>query len=336
MATVRLTDIIEPEVFSDYTAVDSTTKTALFTSGIIVTNSLLQAKANTGGSTIQVPFWNDLDEGEPNISSDNPADVATATKITAGKQTASIAYLNKGFSASDLATEIAGSDPMERVAGRLSAHWDKVLQKRIIASLVGVIADNVANDAGDMVVDVAIETGTTATAANKFNRDSFVDASFTLGDNADTLRGVGVHSVVYSTMVKNDDIEFIPDSQGSLTVPTYLGKVVIQDDGMPVVAAATNGFKYTSFLFGQGLIGFGEGTPEVPVAVEREESQGNGGGIETLWSRKTYLIHPFGFQFTEASVAGETATLTELNNAANWDRVVSRKNVPFAALITNG
>jgi hypothetical protein len=70
--------------------------------------------------------------------------------------------------------------------------------------------------------------------------------------------------------------------------------------------------------------------------VEREALQGNGGGIETLVSRKSWIVHPFGFQFLSGSVAGESPTLAEYKLAANWDRVVPRKNVPVAFLVTNG
>lgn len=335
MATTRLSDIIEPEVFADYEAVDSPEKTALYTSGIVVRSEMLDAKANTGGSTIQVPFWNDLTQNEANISSDDPTTLSTHDKLTAGKQVAAIAYLNKSWSAADLANEIAGSSASDRIAEKVESYWTKQWQKRLIASGVGIIADNIANDAGDMVYDASIEDGDNAAAANLFNNTNFTNAAFTMGDSYSDIRGLSVHSVQYKNMTLEDHIEFIPDSQGTLTIPTYNGKVVVVDDGMPVEAGATSGFKYTAFLFGAGMFGFGEGTPEVPMEIERKPDGGNGGGIEVLYSRKTYLLHPFGFQFTEASVAGESATLAELQDAANWDRVVDRKNVPFAALITN-
>ena len=145
-----------------------------------------------------------------------------------------------------------------------------------------------------------------------------------------------MHSVVYKRAVDNDDIEFMKDSEGLMVIPTYMGKRVVVDDLMTTVAGGTSGFKYTTVLFGAGAIGYGNGAPEVPTEVEREALQGNGGGIETLVSRKSWIVHPFGFEFTSASVAGESPTLAEFKAAGNWNRVVARKNVPVAFLITNG
>jgi len=135
-------------------------------------------------------------------------------------------------------------------------------------------------------------------------------------------------------MVKNDDIVYIPDSQGQLTIPTYMGLRVIVDDGMTVTAGSTDGFKYTSVLFGAGAFGYGVGSPDTPVEVEREAAQGDGGGIETLWLRNTWILHPFGFQQT-GTPSGNSFTLAELGTAGVWDRVIERKNIPLAYLITN-
>jgi hypothetical protein len=108
------------------------------------------------------------------------------------------------------------------------------------------------------------------------------------------------------------------------------------DDSMPVVAGTTSGFKYTSALFGEGVIGYGENLPKVPVEVYRRPDQANGGGIEQLWERKSMVIHPFGHKFNSTTVAAQSATLAELKLAANWTRVIERKNTPLAFLITNG
>ena len=116
---------------------------------------------------------------------------------------------------------------------------------------------------------------------------------------------------------------------------TIMGRNLIIDDSLPAVAG-TNRTTYTTILCGSGAAGYGVGTPKVPSETDREPSAGNGGGEETIYSRRTDLIHPLGFQFTSASVAGESATLAELATAANWDRVMERKNINVAFLQTNG
>lgn len=337
MATTRLTDIIEPKVFMDYLSANTMEKTAYWASGVVVNNPMLNDKANSGGKIVDVPFWKDLANSEPNYSTDDPAQTSVADKISTGDQIARIAYLNKSWSAADLASEIAGSNAMARIAERIDAWWARQYQARLIATTVGLYNDNVAANGGDMVFDASKKTAGGAAAANGFTRSNFTAAAFTLGDAFENTGAIAVHSVIYKRMIDNDDIDFIVDSSGSMNVPTFLGRRVIVDDGMPVVSNATSGLlEYTSVLFGAGAIGYGEGSPTVPVEVDRDPEQGNGGGVETLYSRKTALLHPFGYAFNSASVAGISPSLAELRDAGNWTRVFAeRKQVPVAFLTTN-
>lgn len=337
MATTRLSDIIEPQVFLDYMAENTMEKTAYWAGGVIATSPALQAKANTGGKIVDVPFWKDLANDEPNLSDDNPANASVAGKITAGDQIARIAYLNKSWSAADLASEIAGSNAMQRIADRVSAYWMRAMQARLVASTAGLLADNIATNGGDMVFNAARADAGAAGVNNGFTRSNFTSAAFTLGDAFENTGAVAVHSVVYKRMVDNDDIDFIVDSAGTTNIPTFLGRRVVVDDGMPAVLNATSGLiEYTSVLYGAGAFGYGEGSPLVPVEVDRDPEQGNGGGVETLYTRKTALIHPYGYQFTSSAVAGQSPSLAELRNAANWTRVFDeRKQVPISFLVTN-
>lgn len=335
MATVQLSDVIVPEIWGDYQAVNSPELSAFGQSGVVARNPLLDAAADRAGDLVNLPFWNDLDESSaPNISTDDPTDIGTPDKITAGKQMGYSAHLNKGWSASDLAAEVAGSNPMDRIRDRVDTYWTRQFQRRLIATAQGVLADNVANDSADMVHSVAVESTGSQSATTIFTRQNFTSAVFTAGDAFENSGLIAVHSNVYKTMVDNNDIDFVADSEGNLRIPTFLGHVVVVDDAMPARAGTTSGVVYTSVIFGAGAFGYGEGTPKVPVEVEREAAQGEGGGIETLWSRVTWLTHPFGFS-ASAAPASNAHTIAELQNAATWNRVVARKNVPMAFLITN-
>ena len=338
MSLVQLSDAIIPEVYTSYTAVDTPELTAFFMSGAVIRNPLIDQFANSGGKMIHIPFWNDIDPNvEPNYSSDDPAQLSTPGKINSGEQVSRIAYLNKSMSAADLVSELAGSDPMQRIRNRFGTYWVRQWQRRVLATAVGLWLENVANDSGDMVIDISIQDGNNAGAGNVFNRSAFVDAAFTMGDLADTVRAIAVHSIVYKRMTDNDDIEFIPDSKGQLTIPTYLGRTVIVDDGMPVIAGTTSGFRYVSILFGAAAVGYGEGNPRVPAEIFRHPDQGNGGGVETLYERKTWIVHPGGYKWNEATLdGGVSPALSDLRKPARWTRVVPRKNVPLAFLITNG
>jgi hypothetical protein len=342
MANTLISDVVVPEIYADYTAVDGPEKTVFFDAGVAVRSPLLDAEASGGGRIVTIPFWKDLDaSAEPNYSTDAVADVAVPGKVVAGEQIARKSFINQGYSSADIASELAGSDPMQRVRNRFGTYWMRQWQRRTIACVEGVLADNVASNGGDMVNNVSGATNADVDAATLFSRSAFTGAAFTSGDRFDDYTAIAVHSVVYKRMVDNDDIEFIPDSQGNLTIATFMGRRVIVDDGLPFTPAAGAGgadaaAKYTSVLFASGAIGYGEGTARTPVELERYAAQGNGGGIETLWERKQWLIHPLGFQFTSTTITGQSPTWANLRLAANWSRVVERKSVPMSFLITNG
>ena len=335
MALTQLADIIDVTVFQDLPAVNSPEKTAFFQSGVVVRNPLLDGLASADGKIAELPFWKDIDGSIETNYSDDTENNATPLKVIQGEQITRKAFVNKGWKESDLASELVmGADALVHVRNRVDTYFQRQWQRRVIAMSNGILADNVANDGGDMVSDIASEDGDNAAATNKWSRGAFTTAIFTLGDAFGGISALAVHSAVYKQMVDADDIDFIPDSNGSLIIPTFMGKTIIVDDGMTVTAGSTSGFKYTTVLYGAGAFGYGEGTAQIPVEIDRKASQGNGGGAGELWVRKTWLLHPFGYQQT-GTPAGVSFTLAELSTAAVWDRVIERKSVPLAYLITN-
>lgn len=342
MATVQLADIIDVQVFQDLPAVDSPETTAFFESGIISTSPLLNNLAAQAGKTAELPFWNDITAtDEPNLSSDDPTSSATPKKITQSEQITRKAFLNQGWSASDLASELAaGPRAMEQIRARIDTYWMRQWQRRLIASALGVLADNVASNSSDMVYSPAGTLNSDISANTVFTRQNFTAAAFTMGDRESMLGVIAVHSLVMKRMVDNNEITFIEPSVGVTKIPTYLGRRVVVDDSLPVTAAGGTAAgdtapRYTSILFGAGAFGYGDGAPTNAVEVSREAAQGNGAGVETLWTRKTWILHPFGYQNTGTPSAA-SFSIAELDDATTWARVVDRKNVPIAFLVTNG
>lgn len=334
MATVRLSDAVVYDLYGGYTAINNPESSALVRYGIVRNTPVFNQMARANGKIGNIPFWQDIDPNiEPNYSNDDPADLAVPNKIGSGEMQYRKAWLNQSFSDMDLVEELTGSSPMQHIRNRFGTYWQRQLERRVIAQATGIMNDNIANDGGDMVVDISGNAGDDAV----FGSDAFVDAAYTAGENAEQFRAIAVHSSIMARMVKNDEIVYIPDSQGALTVPTYKGRVVIVDDLMPVASGV-----YTSILFGVGAFAMGgvegstfalgEGTPRVPFEVDRTPAAGNGGGQETIWERRTWLLHPFGFSWEEtgAALAEFSPTLADLRLAAHWDRVVFRKQAPFA------
>lgn len=339
MARTTLADVWVPETFGSYQVNDPIRQTALVSSGILSTNPVLQDAASNSGFLTTVPFWNPIDSSlEPNYSNDVYTDIADPQKITAGEMTVRISDLNEGWSSADLVATLVGKDPLKQIAAQIDGYWQEQLQRRLIAAAIGVYNDNVATG-GDMVVNRS-SANMTVTDANLFGASAIVAAQLTLGDRMGKMAGIAMHSVVYARMVENDMIQWVPDSQGKLTIPNYMGMYVIVDDGMPIIGGdgTTVAFKYLTILFGRGAFGYGSGTPKVPFEFEREPSRANGGGFETLWVRKRWVIHPMGYDFLSTTITGPgySPTWADLKLDTNWERKLSRKNVPLAFLVTNG
>lgn len=342
---VTLAEIFIPQIYGDIQPNDTVELTAFAQSGVAVTNPLLEAAAKSGAKTIDVPFWNDLSSSaEPNYSDDTDT-LSTPDKVNTGDWKARNAYLNKSYSAADLAAEIGNStpgqgDPMTRIRNRFGAFWARQFQYRIIAICQGVFAKNLATYSGDMINAIHSETGNSAVSANFISANAIIDAVFTLGDAFENMAAIAMHSVPYKRLVQNDLIEFLQDSSGVLNKPMYLGKRVIVDDGLPVRAGTTNGLVYTTVIFGAGSIGYGEGTPKVPHEMFRRPNAGSGGGNEDIYERKTWMLHPAGWHWTDTTVTspGISPTLANLRLAANWLRPtgIVRKQQPMAFLTTNG
>lgn len=55
MATVRISDVIVPEVFNDYMSIRTTEKSALYRTGVIAPNAAMQKDLSGGGRLFQTP-----------------------------------------------------------------------------------------------------------------------------------------------------------------------------------------------------------------------------------------------------------------------------------------
>lgn len=338
MATTQFSDIFDPEVFEKTTQEKQLELNRFIASGVALSNPMLNNMISEHSFDGVVTNFNPLGTPEPNYGTDNPATKSTPQKVSSSQQNFRCASQNQSWSIMDLAAELALDKPATAITSRIGAYWATVNERRIISTILGVAADNVANDSDDMVIDIT--TDTTVGDANRISASAVLDAKQTMGDHAGSLQIIAMHSVIKTRLQKQNLIDYIPDARGETTIPTYLGYIVVEDDSMPVDTSGANP-EYTCVLFGRGAIGLGYRSPKVPSEVWRDPAAGNGSGEERLFSRRTDLIHPFGFSFQkldDAGVAlgdGITPNLTALERADNWDRVWSRKNIPLAFLVVN-
>ena len=333
MAATRLSDVIVPERFQAYMTKNTMVNTRLKDSGVLRSSKEAADFLSGGGRTCNLPFWKDLDNTSANISSDDPNSEAVPLKVDASKDVCIRNNRNQHWRDTDLTEELAGSDPMKRIGDRVNAYWNREFQRNLIAVLKGVFADNIANDSSDMVHDIT--TGGSVTDAQRISADAVIDTAQTMGDSDDALRLMIMHSVPFRKLQKLNLIDYIPDARGEIKFPQYLGYDLVISDQCPAIAGTNT--EYWTFLLGRGAIVFNQSSPSVPVATDRNELAGDGAGMETLSTRRQWVMHPTGIKFTDNSVTGQSPTDAEFELATNWDRVYpERKQIPMALLKTNG
>lgn len=350
MATVKLADVIDVEIYQGIQPENNPEQTIFFESGVAVRSPELDAMANTPSDIVQLPFWRDLSPAdEPNYTSDGDSS-STPKKIVQGKMSAKRAHLNQSWAARDLTSEFTmGDEPMVRIRNRTGQYWQWQWQRRLVACVQGIYAANIRSaNAGiatgfgttkDMVHDISVDNGANITDATRFNYDGFIDARFTMGERFDELNVMLIHPTIHARLLKENAIDFVKDSNNERIIQIYAGHRVITSERSPVWAVGTGtGYIYLTTIFGPAAFGYGEGTPDTPVEIDRNPAIGNGGGEEILYERKTWIIHPYGHSNLNATNSGGGGISQNLSDCAlgtNWKREHFRNNVPIAFFVHN-
>lgn len=312
MAVTKIADVIVPEIFTPYVIEKTAEKSRILQSGIAVANPKLNELVTAGGLTMNMPFWQDLTGDDEVLSDQTPL---TPGKIGADKDIACLLMRGKAWGANELAGALAGDDPMSAIGDRVADYWARQEQKILVSVLKGAFA---SDDMKDHVLDKSTAV---------IDGNMVLDAKQLLGDNAESLQAIMMHSAVYTELQKQNLIEYTTTTGPSgspITIPTYLTYNVIVDDGMP-----KDGDVYTTYLFARGSIGRGEGTPVslTPTETDRDSLAGE----DYLINRRALVMHPMGIKWI-GDAAGTTPTNAELATGTNWKRVYEAKNIGMVAI----
>jgi hypothetical protein len=334
MATTRLSDVIYGPLFLPTTIQRIAQLSRIRNSPIVSADAELQRFANGAGDLVQMPFWNDL-TGNSNASTDDPAQNATPNKLTQGQDMARKIRRNNGWQSANLVASMLADDPLDAVAQLIAEYWVREEQRIMGQQMKGVFA---ASSMAGNVLDVASEDG--AVTPVLLDAEVASNAYALLGEYGQTLSAVLMHSRVFYNLRAQRAIEFGKDPVTGLDFVRWDDKDVFVSDQCPRVAGSTSGFKYTSYLFGNGAIGYaeatGEGGPKKPVELESAASAGNGEGVETVWYRRHWVMHPRGVSYSGTPAAASGVTDAELGTGTNWTRVYDPKLVRMVAVTTNG
>lgn len=335
MAETLVSDVIVPEVFVPYVIERTAELSRIFQSGIVNQDPEFAMRAAAGGQTVNMPFWQDL-SGDDQVLSDSGA--LTTKKIAASADIAAIHNRGDAWQTNDLAGLLAGDDPMAAIGDLVAAYWARKSQGHLVNTLSGIFG---AATMANLELDICVDPGPgTPDATNTLNGDTFIDAKQLLGDAKDKLVAIVMHSAVEADLLKQDLIDYIPQSEGKEMLKTFQGLEVIVDDGVPTETVDSKTV-YHTFVFGRGAVAMGVArVNEAPIegghgTWEVEFARNALAGQNILINRRRFILHPRGIKWTSASVAGLSPTNAEMATATNWVRVYEEKNIRIVKIRHN-
>ena len=307
MAEQRITNVIVPDVFTNYTLEPSIYMSKFFQSGVVGVDAQLSALLNGGGKIFDAPFWKDITK-DSQIPSETVA--TTVNAITASQQDVRRQFREDAWGGNSLAKILAGDNALDKLAEMVNGYWAYNYDKVIINSLEGIKLDNKASNYSDLFNETSAQ----------FDEDGVYDTQGLVGEHQGKFDAIVVHSKIATLLKKQNSIDYIPISDQGQLITKYLGMDLIIDDNVTVAGGV-----YTSILFKSGAIQYGVGSTDyVPTELERDASTGF--GIDKVYSRREFSAHPVGFSWSDSSVGGTTPTNAELALATNWTRAYNKEN----------
>lgn len=338
-------------------------------------NKLRESRAIVGDERLRDTFVNNSQTGTVyavlpffGLLSGTPQNYDGVTDITPGntdtfEQGVFTYGRMNGWTEADFSYDVTGGvDFMANVRNQINRYWNEVDQDVILAILKGIFlmsstgTGNIKKANAEFVeahtYDVSSPDATMTTEEMCMSATTLNSAiQKACGDNKSKFSLVYCHSAVATNLENLKLLAYLKytDAQGierDLEMATWNGRLVVIDDSMPFTVIEQSGDKeayteYTTYILGEGAIGFEEVGAKVPYEMVREAK--TRGGQDTLISRKRNAVSVAGISYTKASQATNSPTNEELATGVNWslvsndkDKTIAHKAVPIARIISRG
>lgn len=299
---------------------------ATFTDKLKIYNQLLTnapdtlVSPNDRGYFVSLPFFN--------ATSERMTQIASGTDLTPDKLTQRLeraAWLEReiAFSSEQINMIVAAQDPTVEAALQAGTVLAKEVQYAAISALTGVfttalLSTHVLDDSSNTISDVQL-----------------LAAKLKLGDSMEDLKVMLANSKVYGDMITKKIL-----IEAGANVNTFESGIVGQALGMQVGAedalTAAAGV-YKSYLAAPGSVLFKfrnrptqayssasfarVATPAgVTADFELDRSALASGGVDTLIIRASFLVHPVGMRWSDAT---SNPSDTQLATGSNWTKAVT-------------
>ena len=272
----------------------------------------------------------------------------------------------KGWTEADFSYDVTGGvDFMGNVRNQINRYWNDIDQGTLLAILEGIFAMAATGTGAIKTANAEFVNKHTYDVSDGTTKEDQCMGATSLnvaiqkacGDNKQKFSLVICHSTVATNLENLKLLAYLKytDAEGierDLEMGTWNGRLVIVDDSMPVevvpAVPASEGVqaqdaytKYTTYVLGEGAIGFEAVGAKVPYEMVRDAK--TKGGEDTLISRKRNAVSVAGISYLKAVQATNSPTDAELKNGKNWalvsngsSKTISHKAIPIARIISRG
>lgn len=315
----------DEEVFTGMMQEADYWKTPIIASGIVQQDSSIMDLIGEKGNVATIPIYKPLDANESGMEPLNNDGLTdnTPTEISGDKQTCMLIQRMKAFKAKDFTKELTGADPMTLIRNKIAGYYAQVWEielMNIAAAVLGVSA--LSNHVLDLASkDKQIEAGTIYDVEQA-----------ALGDMADGLGLIVMHSMIYKQYKKLDMVDFDKYTvagmiKDAITLPTIAGKHVLVTDSHTKDSSGN----YLTYLFGEGaFLSCDKNNYENQYTTDYDPE--TSAGVEKFYTKQGKVLHPNGISLAVDNIAKESPTKAELGTAANWSLKYNTKNVKMGLI----
>ena len=315
----------DEEVFTGMMQEADYWKTPIIASGIVQQDSSIMDLIGEKGNVATIPIYKPLDANESGMEPLNNDGLTdnTPTEISGDKQTCMLIQRMKAFKAKDFTKELTGADPMTLIRNKIAGYYAQVWEielMNIAAAVLGVSA--LSNHVLDLASkDKQIEAGTIYDVEQA-----------ALGDMADGLGLIVMHSMIYKQYKKLDMVDFDKYTvagmiKDAITLPTIAGKHVLVTDNYTKDSSGN----YLTYLFGEGaFLSCDKNNYENQYTTDYDPE--TSAGVEKFYTKQGKVLHPNGLSLAVDNIAKESPTKAELGTAANWALKYNTKNVKMGLI----
>lgn len=281
---------------------------ALLSSRVVTRSAQLDSYASTGAAAFEIPYYNPLQNLEPDVASKDHSVRAEVHGITGSTMRVINNYRSKTFGSARLLSTLNGTDVMGAIA-RSIADYEADARK----SYLGSMLKGVSKAAG---------AAHTLVSTDVLNLKNILNALQKRGDAKTKFKTIAMNSLQH-TYLQLAAVGFKAASETNTGFDQIAGLNIVVTDDLPedmVVILADGAIQVGEASLGKQRLGF-----------TVDELNSNGWGTEALTPRAQFILHPAGTRFIgEISGQGASPTNADVENANDWQIAVQNpKAFPF-------